>query len=141
MGATLPVLVGHSRPAPPARADTSGARSALLYYVNTLGAGAACLACVAILFPLAGMQGAIYVAVAINAAVAAGALIAYGRDRHDPAPTSRNGPAGATPRQPLLGLVPVLLLAGGGGFVSLSYEIFFFRTVAISAVRAQPTSH
>src|SRR5579862_9071339 len=129
MGATLPVLVAHLVQRS-GRGGHVGSAVALLYYVNTLGAGAACLACVAILFPFAGMQGAIYVAVAINAAVAAGALIAYGRDRHDQILASQDPTEAAAPRQPLLGLGPVLLLAGAGGFVSLSYEIFFFRTVA-----------
>src|ERR1700719_263633 len=98
MGATLPVLVAHLVRRS-GHGGHVGSAVALLYYVNTLGAGAACLACAAILFPFAGMQGAIYVAVAINAAVAIGALIAYGRDRHDPAIASRNAPEAAAPPQ------------------------------------------
>jgi spermidine synthase len=128
MGATLPLLVAQLVRRS-SQGGHVGSAVALLYYVNTLGAGAACLACVALLFPFAGMQGAIYVAVGINAAVAAGALIAYRHDSHDPANGALNELAAMAPRQPLLGLVPVLLLAGAGGFVSLSYEIFFFRTV------------
>ena len=64
MGATLPLLVGHLA----RRSGHVGSAVGLLYYVNTLGAGAACLACMALLFPFLGMQGAVYVAVAINAA-------------------------------------------------------------------------
>ena len=132
MGATLPLLVAHlvRRSGQGGQGGHVGSAVAILYYANTLGAGAACLACVALLFPFAGMQGAIYVAVGINAAVAAGALIAYRYDRHDPANSELNEPAATARRQPLLGFIPVLLLAGAGGFVSLSYEIFFFRTVA-----------
>jgi spermidine synthase len=134
MGATLPVLVGHLvRRSGPADANHVGGALGLLYYVNTLGAGAACLACVAFLFPFVGMQGAVYVAVGINMAVAAGALIAYWRERRDPAAAAQDMPAPtptAAARTPLLGLRPVLMLAGFGGFVSLSYEIFFFRTVS-----------
>jgi len=78
MGATLPVLVGHvSR-----RFGSVGRSLGLLYYANTLGAGAACLLGVSVLFPHLGMQHSIYVAAAINIAVALGALIAdrrYGR--------------------------------------------------------------
>src|ERR1700720_1160395 len=98
MGATLPLLVAQLVRRP-SQGGHVGSAVALLYYVNTLGAGAACLACVALLFPFAGMQGAIYVAVAINAAVAAGALIAYGRDRPDPAIASQYEPEAAAPRQ------------------------------------------
>src|ERR1700693_4354961 len=80
MGATLPVLVAHLVRRSGHGGDV-GSAVALLYYVNTLGAGAACLVCVAILFPFAGMQGAIYVAVAFNAAAAGGVLLAYGVGR------------------------------------------------------------
>ena len=41
MGATLPVLVSHLV----RRSGNIGSAVGLLYYVNTLGAGAACLAC------------------------------------------------------------------------------------------------
>ena len=126
MGATLPVLVGHLI----RRSGHVGSALGLLYYVNTLGAGAACLACAAFLFPFVGMQGAVYVAVAVNAAVAAGAFAAYWRDRRDPATAITDVSAASVPRRPMLGLAPVLALASAGGFVSLSYEIFFFRTVS-----------
>ncbi len=60
MGATLPLLVGHLA----RRSGRLGSAVGLLYYVNTLGAGAACLACALLLFPFLGMSGSIYVAVA-----------------------------------------------------------------------------
>jgi len=68
--------------------------------------------------------------VAINAAVAAGAFAAYWRDRRDPTIVVADTPAASVARRPMLGLAPALALAGAGGFVSLSYEIFFFRTVS-----------
>src|SRR5262249_32924935 len=70
MGATLPVLVAHLV----RRSGQVGSAVGLLYYVNTLGAGAACLVCTVLLFPFLGMQGSIYVAVAMNGLVALGAL-------------------------------------------------------------------
>ncbi len=126
MGATLPLLVGHLV----RRSGHVGSAVGLLYYVNTLGAGAACLACMALLFPFVGMQGAVYVAVAINAAVAAGALAVHWRDRGDPIFAAGTPPAAVPASKPMLGLVPLLSLAAAGGFVALSYEIFFFRTVS-----------
>src|ERR1700730_2694925 len=77
MGATLPILVSHLV----RRSGKVGSAVGLLYYVNTLGAGAACLACTVLLFPFLGMQGAVYVAVAINGAVALGALVVYSLGR------------------------------------------------------------
>jgi len=127
MGATLPLLVGHLV----RRSGDVGRSVGLLYYVNTLGAGAACLVCIAVLFPFLGAQGAIYSAVALNAAVAIGALAMHFRDRHDAewlldlAPPAR--------RKPLIEFAPMLAVAAAGGFVSLSYEIFFFRTVSYAS--------
>jgi spermidine synthase len=129
MGATLPLMVAHLV------RHTEGVGSAvgLLYYVNTLGAGAACLLCAVLLFPFLGMRGSIADAVAINAAVAAGALVAHWRDRNGfaPAPVETRTSAACAP--PALALIPLLTLAAAGGFVSLSFEIFFFRTVSYAS--------
>jgi spermidine synthase/predicted MFS family arabinose efflux permease len=129
MGATLPVLVSHLV----RRSGNVGSAVGLLYYVNTLGAGAACLACAVLIFPFLGMQGAVYVAVAMNIAVAIGALAMHWRDRRDAASAEPDAPAATVVRQPTLGLAAVLALAAAGGFVSLSYEIFFFRTVSYAS--------
>ena len=128
MGATLPVLAGHLV----WRSGNVGGSVGLLYYVNTLGAGAACLISTILLFPFLGMQESVGVAVAMNGAVALGALAAYWRDRSG----GRGGVATSLARvsgaKPSLGFVPVLALAFVGGLVSLSYEIFFFRTVSFA---------
>jgi spermidine synthase len=129
MGATLPVLVSHLV----RRSGNVGGAVGLLYYVNTLGAGAACLACTVLFFPFLGMQGAVYVAVATNAAVAIGAMTMHWRDRRDGPFGEADAPVATAARQPALGLAAVLALAAAGGFVSLSYEIFFFRTVSYTS--------
>ena len=127
MGATLPILVAHLV----RRSGPVGGAVGLLYYVNTLGAGAACLFCCVALFPFLGMQGAVLTAAGINTAVAIGALVAHAfdRDRADAIPATANAKAAT----PALGMVPVLVLAGFGGFVALSYEIFLFRTVSYAS--------
>jgi spermidine synthase len=129
MGATLPILVAHLV----RRSGNVGSAVGLLYYVNTLGAGAACLVCTLILFPFLGMQGAVYVAVGMNAAVALGALAAQWRDHRLPGIDPAEAAAPPVARGPLLPFKPVLALAAAGGFVSLSYEIFFFRTVSYAS--------
>ena len=128
MGATLPVLVAHLV----RRTANVGSSVGVLYHVNTLGAGAACLVAAALLFPFLGMRGSLRVAVAMNAAVALGALVAHWRGRsaaiQDAAVTATAAPAtGATSAPRFAG---VLGLGALGGFVSLSYEIFFFRTIS-----------
>jgi spermidine synthase len=127
MGATLPILVSHLVH----RSGEVGSAVGLLYYVNTLGAGAACLACCAVLFPFLGMRGAVLTAVGFNVAVAIGAMAAQaaGRDWARPATAAIL----AKSNVPVLGLPLVLTLAGFGGFISLSYEIFLFRTVSYAS--------
>ena len=126
MGATLPVLVSHLV----RRSGNIGSAVGLLYYVNTLGAGAACLASAVLLFPFLGMSGSIYVAAAINLTVAIGALAAHWLDGRNPEAAVPATSAFPERRGPGLGLAKVAALAAAGGFVSLSYEIFFFRTVS-----------
>ncbi|WP_213772838.1 fused MFS/spermidine synthase [Bradyrhizobium sp. dw_78] len=127
MGATLPILVSHLV----RRSGQVGGAVGLLYYVNTLGAGAACLLCCTVLFPFFGMHTAVFTAVGINVAVAAGAMVAhafpYSEARPAPAITVNDA------RQSILGMRRVLLLAALGGFISLSYEIFLFRTISYAS--------
>jgi spermidine synthase len=127
MGATLPILVSHLVQ----RSGEVGSAVGLLYYVNTLGAGAACLVCCAVLFPFLGMRGAVLTAVGFNVAVAIGAMAAQvaGRDWTRPVSATTFGKRDV----PVLGLPLVLTLAGFGGFISLSYEIFLFRTVSYAS--------
>ena len=128
MGATLPLLVGHLA----RRFGNIGSAVGTLYYVNTLGAGAACLACALVLFPFLGMSGSIAVAVAMNGAVALAALATHWfGSPHSTSPTADAAPA--TDAAPALGFCLVLALAAAGGFVSLSYEIFFFRTISYAS--------
>ena len=132
MGATLPILVGYLA----RRSGNMGSAVGLLYYVHTLGAGAACIVSALLLFPFLGMSGSIYAAVAMNFAVAAGALAAqhYGGSLAAP----RRATAVARTRKPVLALAPVMLLAAAAGFVSLSYEIFFFRTISYASGSSAP---
>ena len=129
MGATLPLLVCNLV----RRSGNVGSAVGLLYYVNTLGAGTACLVCAAFLFPFAGMQSTVYVAATINGAVAAGALIAHLYEKWHPAIATHNISATFNTPQPVLRLSAMLSLAATGGFISLSYEIFFFRTLSFAS--------
>uniref|UniRef100_A0A973WBD0 Fused MFS/spermidine synthase n=1 Tax=Bradyrhizobium septentrionale TaxID=1404411 RepID=A0A973WBD0_9BRAD len=126
MGATLPILVAYL-------ARTSGqigSAVGTLYFINTLGAGAACLACATILFPFFGMHAAVSIAAGINIVVGIGAIVVH-RMKPDAAETGAAGATKATtPR--LLGMPFVTVLAMLGGFISLSYEIFLFRTISFA---------
>ncbi|MGH9807194.1 MAG: fused MFS/spermidine synthase [Terriglobia bacterium] len=129
MGATLPVLVSHLV----RRSGNIGSAVGLLYYVNTLGAGAACLACAILLFPFLGTSGSIYVAAAMNGMVAFGALTAHWFDSRDTEAAVRDDAQSLERYTPGLAPAMALAVAAAGGFVSLSYEIFFFRTVSYAS--------
>ena len=124
MGATLPLLVSHL-------VKTSGqigSAVGTLYFVNTLGAGAACLAGATIIFPFLGMHAAIWIAAGINVMVGIGAILAHRMNRDE---TEASGFVAAEPAaQPILGMPFVTVLAMLSGFISLSYEIFLFRTIS-----------
>ncbi|MGE3622740.1 MAG: fused MFS/spermidine synthase, partial [Bdellovibrionales bacterium] len=127
MGATLPILVAHLA----RRSRNVGDSLGLLYYVNTLGAGISCLVAAFFLFPFLGMRGSLHVAVLMNMTVAAGAMIAwlFGKKREikDTAPGDRKTD------KPVFSFPAVLALAFIGGYIALSYEIFFFRVVSYAS--------
>lgn len=128
MGATLPLLVGYLAQ----RCGNVGSTVGQLYYVNTLGAGAACLAAAVLLFPWLGMQGSVRLAVAFNAVVALGAAAAHLLDRRRAGGgTSRELPVPFSAiSRPALPFAAVLAMSCAGGLLSLSYEIFFFRAIS-----------
>jgi spermidine synthase len=127
MGATLPILVSHLV----RRSGEVGSAVGLLYYVNTMGAAAACLVCCGVLFPFFGMHIAVFTAVGFNVAVAAGAIVAHAFHRKGARPVVAVSVHSA--RKALLGMRAVLLLAALGGLISLSYEIFLFRTISYAS--------
>ena len=127
MGATLPILVSHLAQ----RTRQVGGAVGLLYYVNTLGAGTACLVCCTAMFPFIGMHGSIFVAVAINGAVAIAALAANyinAGEGYSSGPVATHGTKAL-----ILSMRSIVLLAALGGFISLSYEIFLFRVVSYAS--------
>jgi predicted membrane-bound spermidine synthase len=130
MGATLPLLVAYA-----VRVSSSVGNSVgRLYYVNTLGAGAVCLIAGVLLFPfLQSMQSSVDVAVAMNATIALCALAALYREKKNRVPALETPTEKADAVPPVLGLWQMLALAFFGGFVSLSYEIFFFRTISYAS--------
>jgi len=126
MGSTLPLLVAHL-----VKGSKNVGRSVgILYFVNTLGSATACFAVAAFLMGALGLSGAVRVAAALNVAVAAGAFVAWSRDRGGPV-ESPTGPeartAGGAMRMPL-----ALALVALTGYVALSYEILWFRVYSFA---------
>ena len=126
MGATLPILVSYLAK----KSGQIGSAVGTLYFVNTLGAGAACLACALIIFPFFGMHAAVWIAAGINVAVGIGAIAVHyaSPDLTETSPSNQ----ARSPARPLLTMPFVTIVAMLGGFISLSYEIFLFRTISFA---------
>ena len=133
MGATLPILtaylVGRSR--------NVGRSVGLLYCVNTVGSATACLASALFLMRIAGMQGAVTIAAGVNFLVGAAALVTAWWSASDQADRGgRASAAAAVGGDARRGVTSALLfaiaLAALAGYVSLSYEIVWFRAFAIA---------
>ena len=81
MGATLPLLVAHA-----VRASHNVGRSlSTLYCANTLGGALAAIAVAVVLLRMLGLQGTVWTAASINAAVALGTLALLARRGRDDA--------------------------------------------------------
>jgi spermidine synthase len=131
MGSTLPLLVEHFV----RRTGNVGESVGLLYSVNTLGSGAACLAAAFLLMRVLGESGSVHLAVCFNLVVGISAFILQ---RKFPAPTRQqdNTPS-ATPQQTIpfwIGMV----LAGVTGFIALAYEIIWYRLYAFVSGGSAP---
>jgi predicted membrane-bound spermidine synthase len=119
MGATLPLLTAHL-----VRLSGNVGRSVgVLYFVNTLGSAAACFLAALVTMPDLGMSGSVGVATAINAVVGTAVLGLHfaGRGAATDQPPEPKSPPGMLP----FGLAVVL--AGAAGFLSLCYEIVWYR--------------
>ena len=134
MGATLPLLVGHS-----VRTSINvGVSTGRLYYVNTLGAAVGCLCAVLFVFPFLGVAATLRIAASLNVVACCGAGIAYLRSKTgkeiEPALGSTIATNLRSPRQGQSVAYPMaMILAGFSGFVSLSYEIFFLHVTAFAS--------
>src|SRR5579885_1072991 len=122
MGATLPLLVAQL-----VRISGNVGRAVgILYFVNTLGSAAACFAAALFTMRYLGESGSVRLAAGLNAAVAAGVgLLAWSLrgSRFEKA----DSPAPRAPWKPALGFNAAMLLAGVAGFISLCYEIVWYR--------------
>ena len=125
MGATLPLLVTHL-----VRVSGHVGRSVgLLYFVNTLGSAVACFAAALYTMSELGMSGTVQLAAAINALIGLAVLIVHFRSA--PAPLRPESPT--TRGQATMAFPAGLLLAGVVGFVSLGFEIIWYRVYSFAS--------
>jgi spermidine synthase len=130
MGMTLPLLVGYLI----SRSANVGLSTGSLYRANTLGAVIGCFLCALLLFPFLGLQGSAWAAAGLNGLVAAAAFAAFLlQDRQEYSSGSTHRVSAQPHATKLLRMPASLALAFFGGYISLSYEIFFFRLAAFAS--------
>src|SRR6516164_233285 len=128
MGATLPILTQYfSR-----RLMNIGRSVGLLYSINTLGSAVACFVGAFGLMHLLGMQNSTRLAAAINVLVGVtGLCLAYRRSRQSQAVPTDDHPIfelpGAFSEKQQSKLLFACLVSTMVGYVSLSYEVIWFR--------------
>ncbi len=120
MGSTLPLLSEHFV----RRTGNVGESVGLLYGLNTLGSGLACLLAAFYLMHALGESGSVHVAVGLNILVGVSALAFEWRQ---PAVCGRKESAGAAEAHRTIPLWAGMALAGATGFVALAYEILWYR--------------
>jgi spermidine synthase len=136
MGASLPILTQYFVQ----RTRNVGRSVGLLYCINTLGSAAACFVSAFWLMSLLGMQHSIRVAAAINVLVGVtGLCLAYWGSRQNQVTTTH--PAvevrGAFSREQRLNLLFAFIVSMLTGYISLSYEVIWFRAFMIGTNRSQ----
>src|ERR1700686_1131638 len=133
MGATLPILVEHLV----RRSGRVGASVSRLYFVNTLGSAIACYLCATFLLRKFGQAGSVSVAACLNTLVG-GVAYAYGRGR---GMGSSNAPLWSAQEARLaspIRLPMAMLIAGLAGFLSLGFEIAWFRVFSMGSADRAP---
>jgi spermidine synthase len=126
MGATLPLLVAHMVQV----SGNVGRSVGALYFVNTLGSAAACLTAGFVIMRRLGLSGAVLTAVVLNLLVASCVVAMHFSWRSEtPAPEKDR----IERRDPILPFRTAALLAGIAGFISLSYEIVWFRLYSFAS--------
>ena len=139
MGATLPILVAFLV----AQRAHVGASVGLLYFVNTLGSAFACVLAAEFLMEALGQRGTVATAAVLNFVVAAGAIV-LGRmlpgttDANEQVSQEAVRATGAL----LLSKPRASLLAAVVGYLSLSFEMLWFRAYAfLSGGSARDFAH
>jgi spermidine synthase len=127
MGATLPLLVAQLVKL----SGNVGRSVGILYFVNTLGSAAACFLTAKLTMPYLGMSRSVAVAAAINVAVGSAVLALHfvwrGKEAPQPAPDVTKESDGVLPFPMALGL------AAFAGFISLGYEIVWYRLYSFAS--------
>jgi spermidine synthase len=131
MGATLPLLVAQLV----TLSGNVGRSVGILYFVNTLGSAVACFVAAWVTMPYLGMSRSVAVAAALNVLVGTSVLGLHFLWRGRPSSPIAPQPAstGLADRFSPIPFPMALLLAALAGFISLCYEIVWYRLYSFAS--------
>jgi predicted membrane-bound spermidine synthase len=131
MGATLPLLVAHLV----SLSGNVGRSVGVLYFVNTLGSACACFVAAWFAMPYLGMSRSAALAAALNVLVGLSVLAMHFFWKAAPAaPVSdENSPAVRAKFAQMLPFSLAVALAAVAGFISLCYEIVWYRVYSYAS--------
>jgi spermidine synthase len=128
MGATLPLLVAQL-----VRLSGNVGRSVgILYFVNTLGSAVACFVTAWVTMPYLGMSRSVGVAAVLNVLVGTSVLLLHLRWRGR-AYAQQDEPVAIGIVTTMLPFPTALVLAALAGFISLCYEIVWYRLYSFAS--------
>jgi len=133
MGATLPLLVEHFV----TRSGCVGLSVSRLYFANTLGSAIACYLCATYVMKNFGQSGSVTLAACFNTLVGASAYM-YGRGQGTVASAKESQASVVVAGPPILSLTSAGILAGSCGFLSLGFEIIWFRVFSLASADRAP---
>ena len=137
MGSTLPLLVEHFVQ----RTRNVGESVGVLYSVNTFGSGIACLCAAFFIMRTLGESGSVRLAAVFNVAVGTSAILLHlwgGAGVRASSAGEDSGHALPSSRLQTIPLWIAVLSAGAVGFISLAYEIVWYRLYAFTSGGAAP---
>jgi spermidine synthase len=123
MGATLPLLVAHLVNL----SGNVGRSVGVLYFVNTLGSACACFVAAWFAMPYLGMSKSVVLAAVLNVAVGGSVLAMHFLWKAAPCTAGEAVAAAPAKTLPMLSFPIAMVLAGVAGFISLCYEIVWYR--------------
>ena len=135
MGSTLPLLVSHFV----RHTGNVGEAVASLYCVNTLGSGVACFAAAFFVMKTFGESGSVRLAALLNLMVGAVAIFLHVRFGSALSAAAPQEDAALDGRRRTIPFGVGIALAAAVGFISLAYEIIWFRLYSFTSGGAAPT--
>jgi spermidine synthase len=125
MGATLPLLAEHLV----GTLCPVGYSAGVLYFANTFGSAVACFLCASFLLRDLGQQGAVRTAALLNLAVGIAAVLLWHWQKREPATFAKEKECAV----PFLSVRSAMVLSALTGFVSLGFEIVWFRVFVLAS--------